>query len=146
MPPILFGAVSIILDMFNRKKLIKILKKFFIFDKEVRFLSGGPNYFFIQYFVKITDVKNWNFVQLRKETRHAFLCFMIPTLMTLPILTGVYYIRRDFLRSCCPRYLRTITCISVSMSYALFIRSLYIRFATLNSLLRSELHYYLSFF
>lgn len=71
---------------------------------------------------------------------------MIPTLAIYPIITGVFFLRHDFLRSCCPRYLRTITCISVSVSYALFIRSLYKRFATLNSLLRSHLHYFIFFF
>lgn len=32
----LFGAVSIILDMFNRNKLVNILRMFTVFDKEVR--------------------------------------------------------------------------------------------------------------
>lgn len=35
MPPLLFGAVSIVLDMLQRNKLINILNKFAIFDKDV---------------------------------------------------------------------------------------------------------------
>lgn len=36
-PPLLFGAVCIVLDMFNRNRLANIIKKFTIFDKEVWF-------------------------------------------------------------------------------------------------------------
>lgn len=38
-PPLLFGPVSIILDMFNRKKLVNILDKFITFDSEVGVLK-----------------------------------------------------------------------------------------------------------
>lgn len=63
MPPILFGAVSIALDMLNRNRLIKILKKFLIFDKEVRFspfkkLINGRFKLFLH--SKITDFEIWN--------------------------------------------------------------------------------------
>lgn len=34
-PPLLFGPVCIVLDMLNRNRLINILNKFTIFDKEV---------------------------------------------------------------------------------------------------------------
>ena len=37
-PLLFFGAVYIIIDMLNRKKLVNILRKFIMFDNEVRVL------------------------------------------------------------------------------------------------------------
>lgn len=36
-PPLLFGTIWIVLDMFNRNRLVDILKKFTLFDKKVSF-------------------------------------------------------------------------------------------------------------
>ena len=37
--PLLLGCVGIVLDMFNRNRLVNIIKMFVIFDKEVRSFS-----------------------------------------------------------------------------------------------------------
>lgn len=37
-PPLLFGPVCIILDVFNHKRLVNIVDRFIVFDREVRVL------------------------------------------------------------------------------------------------------------
>lgn len=82
----------------------------------------------------------------KNEKRNAFLHLMIPAVVALPLILftiGVYEPDWDespeFLQWAGPELLRDNICISVTMSFSIFIRSLYIRFAALNTLLRSHM-------
>lgn len=81
------------------------------------------------------------FFNYKNEHRRASFYLAAPTFLTLVILIVEAFVSGpivpiNYLQWNGPPFLRTILCITVSMSYAIFIRSLYMRFAALNSLLR----------
>lgn len=86
----------------------------------------------------------------KDEKRSAFLHLIIPALISIPLLmvTVVVYepdwdSSPQFLEWAGPEFLRDNICIFVTMSFSIFIRSLHIRFAALNTLLRFHCFYLL---
>lgn len=153
---VLFGPVCIVLDLFNRNSLIHILEKFIIFDNQVRIFRRVTHTmlpYYMRYYLQNTlgsfQMSKFGILfDYKSENRHAFLFLMIPMLITFPVemLTIIEFnpdwkTSARFLRWSVPHLLRSWFCISISVSFAIFIRCLYIRFAGINTLLRS--HYQL---
>lgn len=78
----------------------------------------------------------------KKEARRSFVFLMAPTLAAGALITHYLACERDWLsfyfvfKCFCRKYNRFVIYTSTSASFAIFMRSLYIRFATLNCLLR----------
>lgn len=101
-----------------------------------------------QYFSKLQISKFGISFNYSNENRRAFSYLITPTLIAFVlIILNIIAVVPDwnvlmsfkFLQWAGPQFLRSIECITVSMSFTIFLRSLYIRFATLNSLLRYNL-------
>lgn len=81
----------------------------------------------------------------KNEARRALYYLMTPTLIGLALVLCAFatvddpltfiFVSKYLLR----KYLRTNVCISISVSFAIFMRCLYMRFVALNALLRYAL-------
>lgn len=77
-----------------------------------------------------------------REAQRSFLYLMTPTMTTITLIATYLVAEREkfslsfVFQSYCRRYIRSIICVSISASFAIFMRSLYIRFAALNFLLK----------
>lgn len=82
------------------------------------------------------------YLNYKKEARRTFFYLVAPTLTTITLITTYLVGVRDplslsFVFKCiCRKYIRSIISVTISASFAIFIRNLYIRFDALNSLLR----------
>lgn len=83
------------------------------------------------------------------ENRCVTICLMVPTLIVLALTVIEASINQHnwnagllfLLQKYAPGLLWSFAWIAVSMSYAVFMRGLYLRFEALNTLLRYRLHY-----
>lgn len=146
------GAVGIILDMLNRYTLVNILKKFIIFDNEVRL---HDLYYFLPIFIiflLLICLEKCSLYQVAKfgihfnyknDYRRACVHLIIPTMLALTILmisSQVFhlYARGSIFFVLCfnATILRSVLWFPILVSFTTLIRSLCKRFATLNYLLR----------
>lgn len=157
-PTLLLGGVNVVLDMFNRKSIVNVLQKFITFDNKVGLMITMNTHnhktitfwiivwsFAFEYFFHNAGIHCGISFNYKNEKRRVLLYILVPTLI-VPILLVMNVIlfesnsrtSLNFLRWAAPQLLRSTECISVARSFAIFIRSLYIRFAALNFLLRSH--------
>lgn len=142
---LVFGAFGIVLDLFNRNRLVNILEKFSAFDDEVGLMFVWNDPFIESLFNFFTDqVSKFGFYfDYKHECRRNWVYLAIPNLFVsiLLIISNFLYNENwhesfDFLQWYCPFLLRSVVWISIVISFKTFIRNLYERFAALNSLLR----------
>lgn len=143
---LLVGIFGIIFDMINRHLLVNILRKFNLFDNEVRLsficlfqIQSKPKFrnFLLQKQISRFGV----YFNYHRDNLVCWVYLLIPTsiaLLLMTILVSVFLRANsfEFIRCTSVNCLHFAMWISIEVSFIIFMRSLCERFAALNSLLR----------